>query len=232
MAIRTNARAAAARGGRSTVNGKAQHDRAGAANGEGRRERNKREKRDRIVATARRLYREQGYASTTVQQIAKGAEIASGTLFLYAKSKEDLLALVFTDEMHDLIERAYASIDPDAPFREQVGALFKRFISYHAKDVGIARALIREITFLSNRERAADLVAITQSIVDKLAAFAQRAAARGELDPNIDRELLANCLFSIYYQQLQTWLGGYVSRRQFERSLGAMLSQLIDGYRR
>jgi len=199
--------------------------------GEGRRERNKREKRDRIVATARRLYREQGYGNTTTQQIAKGAEIAAGTLFLYAKSKEDLLALVFADEMRDLIERAYRSIDLDAPFLEQVGALFKRFIAYHARDVGIARALIREITFLSNRDRAADLIAITRSITDKLVAFAERAVERGELDADVDRDVLANCLFSVYYQQLQTWLSGYVSKRQFERSLATMLEQIVNGCR-
>jgi len=232
VATRVDARrrGTAARGGKASRNDGAPHD--GTSNGEGRRERNKREKRDRIVATARRLYREQGYANTTTQQIARGADIASGTLFLYAKSKEDLLALVFADEMHELIERAYRSIDPDAPFLEQIGALFKRFVAYHARDVGIARALIREITFLSNRDRAADLIAITQSIIDKLAAFVTRATARGELDPAVDRDVLANCLFSIYYQQLQTWLSGYVSRRQFERNLAAMLEQIVNGCRR
>ena len=202
-----------------------------AQNGEGRRERNKREKRGRIVATARDLFRKQGYADTTVQQISKGAEIAAGTLFLYAKSKEDLLVLVFTDEMRELIESAYRQIDPDLPFLEQVTALFKRFIAYHARDVGIARELIREITFLSNRDRASDLVAITQAILDKLVAFADRAAHRRELDPSVDRAVLADCLFSIYYEQLQRWLSGYTTRRLFERNLAAMLALLVDASR-
>jgi AcrR family transcriptional regulator len=200
-------------------------------NGEGRRERNKREKRDRIVASARDLFQKQGYANTTAQQIAKGARIASGTLFLYAKSKEDLLILVFTNEMMDLIEKAYGEIDTDAPLLEQTTALFKRFIAYHARDVDIARELIREITFLSNRDRAADLRAITQAIIKKLVTFADQAAERREIDPNVDRSVLANCLFSIYYQQLQTWLSGYVSKRRFEQNLAAMLAFAIDGAR-
>jgi AcrR family transcriptional regulator len=200
-------------------------------NGEGRREQNKREKRDRIVAVSRELFQKQGYANTTVQQISKGAQVAAGTLFLYAKSKEELLILVFSNEMMELIESAYSEIDPDAPFLEQVSALFKRFIAYHARDVAIARELIREITFLTNRDRSPDLVAITQAIIGKLAAFTERAAARRELDPRIDRMLFANCLFSIYYQQLQTWLSGYVTRKQFERNLAAMLAQMVDGSR-
>jgi AcrR family transcriptional regulator len=200
-------------------------------NGEGRREQNKREKRDRIVAASRELFHKHGYANTTVQQISKGAKVAAGTLFLYAKTKEELLILVFRDEMMEVIESGYGEIDPDAPFLEQVSALFKRFIAYHARDVAIARELIREITFLTNRERSSDLVAITQAIINKLAAFTERAAARRELDPRIDRMLFANCLFSIYYQQLQTWLSGYVTRRQFERNLAAMLAQMVDGNR-
>ena len=200
-------------------------------NGEGRREQNKREKRDRIVAVSRELFQKQGFANTTVQQISEGAQVAAGTLFLYAKSKEELLILVFRDEMMELVEIAYSGIDQDASFLEQVSALFKRFIAYHARDVAIARELIREITFLTNRDRASDLIAITQAIVKKLAALTDRAASRGELDPNIDRMMFANCLFSIYYQQLQMWLSGYVTRKHFERSLAGMLAQMVDSSR-
>lgn len=200
-------------------------------NGEGRREQNKREKRDRIVAVSRDLFQRQGYANTTVQQISKGAEVASGTLFLYAKSKEELLILVFRGEMMELIESAYSEIDPDAPLLEQISALFKRFIAYHARDVAIARELIREITFLSNRDRASDVVAITRAIIHKLVVFTECATSRRELDPRIDRQVFANCLFSIYYQQLQTWLSGYTTRKQFERNLAAMLAQVVEGGR-
>ena len=165
-------------------------------NGEGRREQNKREKRDRIVEASRELFQKHGYANTTVQQISKGANVAAGTLFLYAKSKEELLILVFRDEMMEVIESAYGEIDPDAPFLEQVSALFKRFIAYHARDVAIARELIREITFLTNRDRSSDLIAITQAIINKLAAFTERAAARRELDPRIDRHACSRTVCS------------------------------------
>ena len=198
----------------------------------GRRERNKRDKHERIVESARALFKKQGYSSTTAQQIARGAQIAAGTLFLYAKSKEDLLVLVFTNEMRELIEDAHRDIDPDAALRVQVNALFKRFVNYHARDVAIARELIRELTFLSNRARAADVAAIVRAILDKLVVFIDRAVERRELDARTNSELLAHCLFSVYYQQLQTWLSGYVPRRQFERSLSAMLDCIIEGSRR
>jgi AcrR family transcriptional regulator len=83
--------------------------------GESRRERNKRDKLARIVAAARALFQTQGYDKTTTQQIARAAEIASGTLFLYAKSKEDLLLYRLSRTGH----RHRARVDPRTHVSEQ-----------------------------------------------------------------------------------------------------------------
>jgi AcrR family transcriptional regulator len=57
----------------------------------GRRERKKRETSEAIQVAARRLFAAQGYAATTVQQIADEADVSERTLFRYFESKEDLL---------------------------------------------------------------------------------------------------------------------------------------------
>ena len=51
---------------------------------EGRRARKKREKAARIRTAARELFARHGYDETTTRSIAEAAEIATGTLFLYA----------------------------------------------------------------------------------------------------------------------------------------------------
>ena len=60
----------------------------------GRRERNKQQKLDRITAAARELFAERGVDEVTTQEIADKADIGAGTLFLYAKTKGELLLLV------------------------------------------------------------------------------------------------------------------------------------------
>ncbi len=57
----------------------------------GRRERKKRQTSEAIQVAARRLFAAQGYAATTVQQIADEADVSERTLFRYFESKEDLL---------------------------------------------------------------------------------------------------------------------------------------------
>ena len=71
----------------------------------GRRERKKRQTSEAIQVAARRLFAAQGYAATTVQQIADEADVAERTLFRYFESKEDLL-LPDVEAFFDLVESA------------------------------------------------------------------------------------------------------------------------------
>lgn len=57
----------------------------------GRRERRKGETRMRIFRAAMKLFAQQGFAETTVEQITEEADVGKGTFFNYFASKEELL---------------------------------------------------------------------------------------------------------------------------------------------
>jgi AcrR family transcriptional regulator len=94
----------------------------------GLRERKKARTRAAIQHEALRLFREQGYDATTVEQIAAAAEVAVSTLFRYFPAKEDL---VLTDEYDPLIIQAFRSQPPGlrpvealrATLRDVIGGL-------------------------------------------------------------------------------------------------------------
>src|SRR5881628_3308253 len=77
----------------------------------GRRERNKQEKLDRIVAAASELFAVHGVDEVTTQQIADKADIGTGTLFLYAKTKGELLLLVQNAHYAEALERGRADAE-------------------------------------------------------------------------------------------------------------------------
>src|SRR5688572_15883631 len=78
---------------------------------EGRRERNKQEKLDRITAAARELFAERGVDEVTTQEIADKADIGAGTLFLYAKTKGELLLLVQNSSYADALDEGKAAAE-------------------------------------------------------------------------------------------------------------------------
>ncbi|MCA9733789.1 MAG: TetR/AcrR family transcriptional regulator [Deferribacteres bacterium] len=73
-----------------------------------RKEREKEQKRNDIVDAAERLFFSNGFANTTMDEVAKEAEFSKGTLYLYFKSKEDLY-LAITTRALNLLEHTFRS---------------------------------------------------------------------------------------------------------------------------
>jgi AcrR family transcriptional regulator len=76
----------------------------------GLRERKKARTRASLREHALRLFREQGYQATTVEQIAAAAEVSPSTFFRYFPTKEDV---VLQDDMDTRLVEAFAEQPPD-----------------------------------------------------------------------------------------------------------------------
>lgn len=78
----------------------------------GLRERKKAKTRASIQQEALRLFREQGYEATTMEQIAEAAEVSQSTVFRYFPTKEELVA---SDEQDAFFIEAWRSQSADLP---------------------------------------------------------------------------------------------------------------------
>ena len=89
----------------------------------GLRERKKARTRAAIREHALRLFREQGYPATTVEQIADAAEVSPATFFRYFPTKEDV---VLQDDFDIVtlaaLEAQPAGLSPIAAFRAAAAA--------------------------------------------------------------------------------------------------------------
>jgi AcrR family transcriptional regulator len=195
----------------------------------GRRERNKQEKLARIVAAARRLFRERGFAETTTQQIAEAADIGTGTLFLYARSKEDLLVLVFRDEMLETARAAFSTVDRTAPLLDQLMQVFTTMLDYHEEDPAIARILLREVAIPNAAGAPTDISELLAVIFSGLADLVTSALPSEA--PNSDGAALlaAENLFANYYLALLARIGGRMTRKQFLDRLRRLIAITVDG---
>ncbi len=103
----------------------------------GLRERKKARTRAAIREHAMRLFHEQGYEATTVEQIAEAAEVSPSTFFRYFPTKEDV---VITDEYDPLIVAAFkaqpAGLRPVAALR---GAMRSVFAELTAEQLALER---------------------------------------------------------------------------------------------
>jgi AcrR family transcriptional regulator len=195
----------------------------------GRIERSKRDKRERIKRAARKLFGRKGFEATTTREIAAAADIGAGTLFLYAGTKEDLLVLIFREEIGRVVADAFATM-PSRPLLDQMLHLFGAMIALHERDRGLARVFVRELPFVEDRRHGvAEMMA---SMFAGIANLIEQAKSRGELRPDIPSPRLAHSMFGLYFFQLQRWLGGDpITSRQRDDGLRAALKLQLDGLR-
>ena len=113
----------------------------------GRRERNKRDKLERIIAAARELFEAHGVDAVTTQQIADKADIGTGTLFLYAKSKSELLLLVQNSGYVAALEEGKAAAAKQSGVLDAVLAIIRPIVECNRVHVDNGRSYLRELVF-------------------------------------------------------------------------------------
>ena len=74
------------------------------------------EKPQQIIDAAVRVFARKGYFNSRVSDIAREAGIAAGTIYLYFKTKEDVLVTVFREKMAEFVATLWRAIasEPDA----------------------------------------------------------------------------------------------------------------------
>ncbi len=127
----------------------------------GLRERKKARTKASIQHHALRLFREQGYGATTVEQIAEAAEVSPSTFFRYFPTKEDV---VLQDDYDPLIVEAFKAQPPDlSPIQAMRRAMRSAFGTIPAEELEEIRER-SELMLQIPELQAATLANLTQTM--------------------------------------------------------------------
>lgn len=111
-----------------------------------RRERERRRKLEDLLAAAESVFAENGFENTSMESIAAAAEYATGTLYLYFKSKESLYAAVFERKMQQLVATVCPEVDK---LRHDPRAALGRLVEKHMAFADVNRNFLQ----IYSRER-------------------------------------------------------------------------------
>jgi AcrR family transcriptional regulator len=137
----------------------------------GLRERKKARTRASLREHALRLFREQGYQATTVEQIAAAAEVSPSTFFRYFPTKEDV---VLQDDMDTRMMEAFARQPRDlTPIAAVRGAMLEAWKSFtpaeweQLREGGRLSMEVPEIRARSMNEFARLINAIAEALANR-----------------------------------------------------------------
>jgi AcrR family transcriptional regulator len=144
----------------------------------GLRERKKAKTRAAIQQQALRLFHEQGYAATTVEQIAAAVEVSPSTFFRYFPTKEDV---VLYDDLDPLFFAAFQAQPPElTPIQAMRGAI--RLVFAGLSDEQIEQQQVRTELILAVPELRMRMLDQFANLVDLLAELVGKRVGRSASD--------------------------------------------------
>jgi AcrR family transcriptional regulator len=193
----------------------------------GRRESNKRVKAERIRAAAASLFHSRGYRETTMKTIAAAANVASGTLFLYAADKRDLLLLIINDELDVLTADSFSGIDHRTPLLDQLVQVFAARYHYWGVDPELSLRALQEVLLpQSGDERPESQFSRYQSrregLIANIISLLEEHERAGSLRAGEDPAILAKLIVAVHLSVVRSWL------RNFAPSIEAGIAELRD----
>lgn len=155
---------------------------------------------DQILAAAARLFGRQGWAATTLRQIAEEAGIKAGSIYYHFEGKEEIAARVLDAgilALTDAVQRHRAALPPGAGLRAQLAAAVEGHLwgMLHNGDFTAAHIRIYRHVSDTARERHKPVrQAYTRLWDDLLTEAAASGTVRGDVPVAMIRQFLVGAL--------------------------------------
>jgi TetR/AcrR family fatty acid metabolism transcriptional regulator len=163
------------------------------------------DKRERILTAAERIFARHGFFAAKVSDVAKEAGVADGTIYLYFKSKDELLISLFERRMQQVNETLRAAIEGIASPRAQLSAFIKAYLRLVHDEPAAAEVLTIELRqsskFMKEYENPqfADFLRMLGGII-------AAAQDKGELDSGIPPHVAARMIFGMLDELALAWV--------------------------
>jgi TetR/AcrR family fatty acid metabolism transcriptional regulator len=180
------------------------------------------EKYDRILEAAIAVFAEHGYFNSRISEIARRADVADGTIYLYFPNKEKILMaaldFAFSSFMRAAEQELATIVDP----REKLRALARLHLDSLGANRGLAMVFQTEVRqsakFLSEFSHQ-HLIAYFNLI----RAVVREGQASGAFRQDVSDKIAANCFFGALDAMVTSWL---LSEREYK--LGPAAEALVD----
>lgn len=162
-------------------------------------------KRERILAAAVRVFADKGFFGARVSEIARAADVADGTIYLYFKSKEDLLISLFEDRMREINRRLRELVESGSDAIEKLRQLVHLHLRIVTEDRPLAEVLTVEVRQSAKFMKGAAHPRFREflRLIVAIIADGQR---RGVLRRDLAAPIVGRALFGALDELALTWL--------------------------
>ena len=182
-------------------------------------------RRDELTRQAARLFAEQGYHGTSMEDIAAALGVQKASLYHHIESKADLLWDVARDGA-DAFHAALDAIDERLPAVEKLRLALRAHLGVVSEQLDIATVFVREWRYLEG-ERRDTFLAERRRYEERIRALFQEGVEGSELRTDLDVSV-ATLVFLSAANWAYTWLK---PGRDTDAIADGFFELLLDGMR-
>lgn len=179
-------------------------------------------KRELILKAATRVFARNGYFNSKVADIARAADVADGTVYLYFKSKEEILRSIFDQNMADAISSGRKLIESIRDPREKL----RRIAKLHLERLGADRnlAIVFQVELRGSTKFMQEFSAARfAEYLDMLCKILQEGQRTGVFRKELNAKIISKILFGALDEMATNWI---ISKRNYQ--LDPMADVVMD----
>ena len=168
-------------------------------------------RRRAILDSAVRVFAENGFFAARIRDIAAGAGVAEGTIYLYFEGKDDLLLTAFREKVNEFVSSVRDVSAAELPLEERLARFVELQFRSIEEDPPLATVLLLESRQSSKFYGGAvrDVLKTYALAIDGLLSTGME---RGEVRPDVDVLLARRMLIGALEEVELEWLLGERSR--------------------
>lgn len=174
------------------------------------------------------MFAKNGFHATRVSEVAKSAGVADGTIYLYFKSKEELLISLFEDRVQKLLSFMKDGIDKEKPPSERLRAVIDMQLGLLANERELAEVItviLRQSARLMKEFAQPHFIAYLEAI----GAIIAEGQARGEFREDVSPSIAARAVFGALDGITLTWALGRAEQGALPRAATQLSNIILRG---
>ncbi|MEV6233658.1 TetR/AcrR family transcriptional regulator [Saccharopolyspora shandongensis] len=157
----------------------------------------------RLLAVATRLFAEQGFEMTSVQQIVDAAGVTKGAMYHYFGSKDDLLYEIYARVLRVQQARMESAADSGAPVQERLHAVAADVVATTAANLDDTVIFFRSMHLL-HPDKQAEVRAQRRRYHERVRALIEEGQRSGVFREDKAADLVVDFFFGAVHH-LGTW---------------------------
>ncbi|WP_342433510.1 TetR/AcrR family transcriptional regulator [Neobacillus sp. FSL H8-0543] len=156
-----------------------------------------------IIEAAAKSFSLYGYKATTMDQVAKLANVGKGTIYTFFKTKEELFDEIINTLIVDMREAVEGVMDGGATFQEKANRVLMKVLEFRETHQ-LTIKLIQEERDMGTQTVVEAMQRVEQSVIQYMIGIIRKAIENDEIKA-CDPEITAFIMLKLYFSLIIEW---------------------------